>query len=104
MSTGMTNGKLAKILTIENVLGFIMGIAAVSASYALTTYKTEETAKDFIELRTTVHSEIQSRAEMQSDIRDLNTKQEQFEDKIMIHLDYQKDDLNEIKDILKAGH
>ena len=42
--------------------------------------------------------------DIKSDIRDINTRQESFEEKIMLKFEYQENSLGEIKDILKAGH
>ncbi len=89
----MTNKGLFKLVTIENLLGLFMGIAAVSASYALTSYKLDEAEEDIASIQLKLKQEEVDVWQIKSDVRDIKT-----------HLDYQKKDLHEIKEILKAGH
>ncbi len=87
----MTNGKLFKLVTVENIVGLLIGVFAVGGSYALTSYKTDEAKMDIEQLRIEVKNEGDHIYQIKSDIRNIKT-----------HLDYQKQDLQDIKEILKA--
>ncbi len=103
MSKELSNNRLLGWITLESVIGLVMGVIAVSTSYAITAYRVGEAENSIRLLQGDVKGEQASIYQVKSDLRDIKTNQENFEREVFIHLDYQKDELKEIKHILKEG-